>query len=312
MKCKYQFQVLGKIKISDYKPINVRGKTYELDVNAYGVITHISVTVLLNNTQYHPRILPSQEEGVKLLIIINDGPYIELVKKELRIVEGLLSLYGLTSIDLNSPYREWIPETEEERKELQLFNYQEKIVEVDDSEIPVSPFDLIARSFIGADRGFEIEIPLNFFRKGQIDFNEGRYIEAIYDFYFLLESLYANGQFREKSVITAFEKSAELTGAIRTVLQDSDCLSMERDVWNDIVLLYGNKSMREVLEEIVKLRGFLHHHTLKRKDIWHPEEHNTYKIKASFLQNIAFHVAFALSDRCIFDEEVISEYNKRR
>ena len=46
--------------------------------------------------------------------------------------------------------------------------------------------------------------------------------------------------------------------------------------------------MREILKKIVELRGFLHHHTLKRKDIWHPEDHNKYETDAHFFQAVAF------------------------
>ncbi len=71
---------------------------------------------------------------------------------------------------------------------------------------------------------------------------------------------------------------------------------------------YKDKSPENIIDQIIELRGFLHHHTSKRKGIWHPENQDKYKLDALFIQLISYNVAFRLSEACVFDEEVIRTY----
>jgi hypothetical protein len=96
------------------------------------------------------------------------------------------------------------------------------------------------------------------------------------------------------------------------VLDDPEqmLITEKQQVLEEFKKNYQGKSMREILEKIVEIRGILHHHTLKKKDIWHPEDHNRYETDAHFFQAVAFNVVIHLSHRCVFSEEVVEEYKK--
>jgi hypothetical protein len=68
-----------------------------------------------------------------------------------------------------------------------------------------SPFDLLARSVLAGNAAYEIEMPLSFFRHGLIDLRDRQYIEAIYDFYFVLDTMCAEGTFKARDQKKAFE-----------------------------------------------------------------------------------------------------------
>ncbi|MEA5581528.1 hypothetical protein VB620_09265 [Nodularia harveyana UHCC-0300] len=310
MKVKYKFRVTGKLKPSAVYPIRIRGNTYELETNENGIVTYIVVSQKIDSPNLYPQVTQNPVPGVKLSLQISSLP-LSLIQKELKVIEGLLSIYGLESIELTYPKTQWIAETEEDHQHLKIFKFKESISKIDDAQIPHIPFDLIARSFIGAVNGFDIEIPLSFFRKGRIDFCEHRYIEAIYDFYFLIETLYADGKYDTSGVLKKFESSNDLIEAIQKVIDNPEQMFItEKQQVLEFNKNYQGKSMREILKRIVELRGFLHHHTLKRKDIWHPEDHNRYETDAYFLQAVAFNIVIDLSHCCVFSQEVVEEYKK--
>ncbi len=309
MKCKYKFKINGKIKPSHVFPIKARGATYEFEINEFGVATHIWATIKTDDERYWPSITKSPTPGVAFHLNIKENPLMFFVIMELRTIEGLLSLYGVYSIDLHHPKMEWIPENEQEKEKLKVFNYKTDITEIPDNEIRPTPFDIIARSIIGADKGFAVEVALSFYRKGRIDIEEKRYIEAIYDFYFLIESTYGNGKFKKKQISAEFKNSKILIKSIMSAQNEpgSRILSNSK-LKQEYETKYKNKSPENIIDQIIELRGFLHHHTSKRKGIWHPENQDKYKLDALFIQLISYNVAFRLSEVCVFDEEVIRTY----
>ncbi|NOX65054.1 MAG: hypothetical protein GXO85_04460 [Chlorobi bacterium] len=312
MKCKYKFKIIGKIKPSHIYPIMARGATYEFEVNESGVATYIVVTIKTDDERYWPNISKSSTPGVAFHLNISENPLIFFVRMELRIIEGLLSLYGVHSIGLNYPQIEWIPENEEEKEKMKIFNFKTGTTELSDNEIIPTPFDIIARSIIGADKGYDVEVALSFYRKGRIDVEEKRYIEAIYNFYFLLESTYGNGKFKKRQISTEFKNSTILIESIQSVQNDPRTRILSNPkLKQEYENKYKNKSPENIIDQIIELRGFLHHHTSKRKGIWHPENQDKYKLDALFIQLISFNVAFRLSEICVFDEEVTRTYEKQ-
>jgi len=63
-----------------------------------------------------------------------------------------------------------------------------------------------------------------------------------------------------------------------------------------------------LIEKLVELRGFLHHHTLKRKGIWKPEWQETYELDALVFQGVAYNVVFGILRRYLWSQEVIEAF----
>jgi len=215
-----------------------------------------------NNPEDLPSIIQTPGSRSKATINVPSPSYL-FIKREVRAIEGTLSLFGIDAIDLNSPLKKWLPENEEDKEKLQLFNFNSDRGEVDVSKLPSISFDIIARAVISADDIADIEPQLAFCRKGIIDRNEERYIEAIYDFYFFLESLFAQGKTKNHRVKQAFKQSKELRECIEEVLKEPHVIiSPRREELHLFMKKYGGMSVDDIIEHIVDLRGFHHHHTL--------------------------------------------------
>lgn len=309
MKCRYKFAIEGRIKPSVVHPIRARGLEYEFSTNENGIITHISVTTVNVDKRSWPIVRESEDPGVKLDISIPSEPHYPLILQELQVIEGLLSIYGMEKIDYENFDVEWLPASEEEKNQLAICSYSTSKNAIEDCELPPLSFDLLARPIIGAPLGKKSEVTLSFFRKGRIDVKNSRYIEAIYDFYFVIESAYGDGKFKKAQIVQSFMKSKDLVCIVEELLRDpGDIIQREQKLRSRFQKEYANKSVEKVISEIVELRGFLHHHTAKRKDIWHPEKHKDYEMEAIFLQELCFRIAFKAYEEVVFNEDTVSKY----
>ena len=309
MKCCYTFNIEGNLKPSHDVIIPFGNWEYSFEIQD-GFIRKLSVTVPNFPIENTPQITPQNSGRVKAHINIPLDPYLFFIQEEVRTLEGLLSLYGIHQIDTEHPKIKWLPENDEEKKKLQMYEFKTSYTEPDQNKFIPLPFDIIARSIIASKEAKQIQIPLSFFRKGSIDVYERRFIEAIYDFYFMLETCYGNGKTKNYAIKKEFEKSEELKKSINKVIQDKNSrLSKDPKFSKIYEKNYSAKTAEEIISHLVELRGFLHHHSLKRKDIWHPEQQKEYEIDATFLQRLCFEISFILSEPYIFNKETVNKYN---
>jgi hypothetical protein len=309
MKCRYKFKIEGHMKVADLKPVQIRGMNFQF-VSEKGLITHLIVTVPANDANDIPKVIENPMPGVKAHINVPSPIYL-FVKREVRAIEALLSVFGLHSIDVNNFEIEWLPENEEERKKLKISRFATYRGEIDPSDQPPLSFDLVARSIIAADDAVAIETSLNFFRKGLVDFSETRYIEAFYDYYFFLESVFGDGKTKNYAVKEAFKNSPRLNGRIDEILKGTNSkLMIRHDQRSHFEQKFKNKTVEEIIDYIVELRGYLHHHSIKRKDNWHPDDHYRFELDALLLHNIAYYIAMDIALPYLYEEKTLKIYQE--
>ena len=307
MKCRYTFKIRGHVKVAELRPIEVHGWGFEFHQEG-GLLSQLSVTVPANRPEDVPVITPNPSPGIKAHINV-PAPLFLFVKREVRAIESLLSVFGVYQIDLNQFKTKWIPESEEEEASIHINDFSTDVAKADTESMPPLSFDLLARCVIAANEATDVEMQLAFFRKGILDFYEERFIEAIYDFYFFLESMFGEGQFKKHGVEEAFKKSKQLREAIEKVMANPAAnATHRRSELESFLKKYSGMSVEKIIEHIVELRGFLHHHTAKRKDIWHPEDHERYELEALLLRSIACCIAIETSLAYLYRQHVMEAY----
>jgi hypothetical protein len=288
MKCAYKFKVSGELRAVNLAPVKIRGFEFQF-IAENGFVTHLTITVPANDIDDIPKVIQNPTSGVKAHIHI-PAPCFLFVQKEVRSIEVLLSVFGLHSIDLNNFFTEWIPESDAEKLKLKINHFETYRGSSKKEDVPILPFDILARSIIAAEDASDVEVSLSFFRKGLIDMSEDRYIEAFYDYYFFLESFFGEGKTKNHSVQEAFKKSEPLRACIDHVLKDQDSGHRDKE-HHRFIENFKNKTTDQIIDHIVGLRGYLHHHSAKRKDGWHPEDHNRFKLDALLLHYISYRIA---------------------
>ncbi len=295
--------------MSELHPVGTRGWIFEF-LQKGELLTGLAVTVPANGPHDLPTVIPNPSPGVKAHIHV-PSPAFPFVAREVRSIEALLSVFGVHKIDLNHFTTTWIPENDEEKAAIKVRKFSTDLGKPDLTHAPPLPFDLLARSVFAADEAAEIEMQLAFFRKGSLDCYEHRFIDGIFNFYFLLESLFGAGKYKKQTVKQAFKSSKQLRKAIQKAL--SDPIVTKSTLQNEscnFIKKFGAMSVDSIIEYIVDLRGFLHHHTGKRKDIWHPEDHKRYQLDAFLLQSIAFRVSMEMCLGYFCRPKVLEAYSR--
>lgn len=220
------------------------------------------------------------------------------LENELKQIESTLGLFfGITRIRWEHATSIAIPETPEEEAAIQWNNLRIMREEVERPREPTAE-DFSVSLHMGY-HARELATTMSFFREGDGDMRTFRYISAFYSFYFVIEGLYANGQFGNKEVRAEFKTSKTLTEAIVHVLglplyskpaRMKDVLAID----DFLKLVNQPRTVDGVIHMITWVRGDVHHIVNNSKKLTaSPFTHHRYEILASFLHNVCLHVLMA-------------------
>jgi hypothetical protein len=310
MRCQYQFSVKGRVRIELCFPISWEGFEYNFVCDENGIIRRLDVIVEVPDKQEWPTMTLNPEVGIAAHLEIKNPSFV-ILKKQVRAIEGLLSIYGLEAIDIEHFKQVWLPDNELEKTALGVYSFERNRHVAPAHELIPMPFDIVARLVLSAPRSRNIEIALGFHRKGRQDIREERFIEAFYDFYFMIESLFGEGKFKNSAVVGAFSNNSALTSQIEKAKQEPiflGALSREPLQIRRAHEKYLSRTPDQILAHIVELRGYLHHHSSSRPGIWHPDDHSDYKADALFMQVLCYQIAFSISEPIVFSKKTLAEY----
>lgn len=255
--------------------------------------------------------LPSVEvdEGEQKLrgITLKEDPVWPAIERDLAVVQGVMAMYGLDSLNFEEREVQWIPESDYEEQILGLRSFK-RSVEASKDELPVL-FDMFARALIAAPQLHAYELALDFYRRGRADLVRRWYIDAFYDFYFVLETLFAGGAFKSKEVKARMLKSELLMTALSRSLNE---LSSERQFLDAVSqsgrFNYIGASVEKVVEHLIGTRGYLHHHSSSGRETWSPRKQGAFRADAAFLATVCLNVLSAKCVEVMFSTEVSSQF----
>lgn len=313
MKVQYNFPVKSISPITKPFPLLLDGIEYVISTDSENKINMISVALRADDHSLWPTLTETSTLDTKFTIKMH-SPHLEQAQQSVRAIEGVLSSFGVQSISWNNPEEFYIPESEEEKGRLGVFRMSMTTGRTSASDKEPIPFSIVAATIIRAKDLAALEIPLAFYRKGTNDSYEDRHIEACVNFLFMLETLFANGQFKTKSVISEYLARPELVQAIRDTQADGDLVKIAYR-WGAshgrrLESRYKNSSAENVVGLLVGLRGLLHHHTQKHQDRWHPDGHDDFLADALFLQFVCSKISLGLFSGTVFSEETNEIYKE--
>ena len=308
MRFRYTFDVKGRIKPQQIVSFDVDGFLFEFYVERE-FIRNIRVSFKIADHEL-PCVINNPEPGIALHINVT-SPRIHEVEEIMRQIEGMLSFWGVEAIGIRRPKHEWIAENEEEKKKLKLYNFSVRLEELKDHEIRSVSFDLIARSIIASVKTKQHNVLLSFNKRGRVDNKNENYIEAIYNFYFVIESYYAGGKNKNHAVEKALKNSVEFNENINRVLADQEFKThLPSELRMKYESQYLKKEVDVIIKELVMMRGFLHHYSTKRKSNWHPDKQHEFRLEAYFLEQLSHNVAFGIMMDQAYDTDVIKQYKE--
>ena len=309
MICRYTFAISSKIALPaslEFEDENHKFKFLAINGKLAKIVAEISGVKL----PFSPTIA-SGSDGAMSHIKIPTDVGVGFLQFELRAIKGALYLWGVDDIDTKRPELEWIPETEEEKEETNIYSFSTKIEKSEEEVREDAPLDLLIRTIVSRRLFLEYEVPLEFYRRASEDLKKERYIEAFYGFYFVFEFLFGHGQFKKGILLSHYGNDEKVEEAIQAAINDPN-----PQVLSDTRLrgkyrsTYIGKSKKEVLEHIIDRRGFLHHQSSLRSKNWTPHNDEEFAIDAFFLQMMSYKI---IADFCIdklFDENEFENFQR--
>jgi hypothetical protein len=197
------------------------------------------------------------------MIIGKDDVLFDNLVREFQEIESLMSpLLGMRKVHWECAEYKVVPETEIEKDNVKIIGWNltdgEPIKEI----IPTSKTALesVINSMTTAQK---LILPLSFYREGTNEFDSKRYINAFYNFYFVIEGLYGNRKTLDRQIRHELKKSPALRQVIEIVITDAEML--EKDDRKAISELLASRNKRfdvdGVIDLLVSTRGDLHHFT---------------------------------------------------
>ncbi len=209
--------------------------------------------------------------------------------KEFQLIEAALTLNGMKKIYWNQPKYEVIPETDEERSKLAVYSFEHKL-EYPKREVELNE-SALSKIIKTTSRYSELLILENFLREGQNEYTQFRFIQAFYNFYFVIEDLYGGGKTKNDQIESNFKASADLTKILGIVLKTIETTPKHKATLERFLKEKGLEfSAINIIHLIVLIRGSLHHFsgksTLRQGTPLNQEEFETI---AFLLYGIALH-----------------------
>ncbi len=307
MKCRYTFRVRSQVILDPPVRFTHRGWKFSLETEN-GRFSRLVVEVAGVTFSEFPRVEHPPGSTIPHFRIPTD-PMLPLVQNEIRATRGALALWGIHDIDTDRPKSEWIPENQAEHEATHILGISREPPSRDTAPPRPAVLNLVVRCFLSREKFLPHEIPLEFHRRGSDDVCDERYIEAIYDFYFVLEYLFGDGKYAQHSTREAFLASGECCAAITKSQADplpeiTENPRLHREFHDK----YRSKTTADVVDAIIALRGFLHHQSLKRRVNWNPGVQNEFKTDALFLQRVCHEAVMQLSLKILFDPQEMADF----
>jgi hypothetical protein len=257
VKLSLEADVKSQMLLSETVTVRREDAEYIFHRGEDGTFSKISIiSPVPDPSKFYTKLDPRRGGG---MVLGTDWNLVERLRGELQDFEGLFALaFNLSSIGWDTAHRQTLTDDGE-----QIEGYQKtmRIPGGGPIEVPCEAFE----RFVGL-RGYctEFRVPLSFWREGNNELRSLRFINAFFNFYFILEGLYANGKTATVEVKKQFQKSVELNGFIAAALPDHlNVGQLPNPLMQLLTDVREEATVDGVIAMLVTVRGQLHHYSHK-------------------------------------------------
>lgn len=226
-----------------------------------GLLTKLAAGERVDAQTFATRVELSDSRTPTRLVIGGDRVVSKRLVSALQDFESHVSFMtgqALNRVRWDASTEIWQPESFEEERLVQVNNVALR-KEENNRLGRVAP-DVLAGMAARAQALNQLTVLKALLREGSNEFQERRYIQAFYDFYFVIEGRYANGKSSEVEVLKSYRGSGELMGIARKTFELYRGLIVPSDRLARLLAAERCSIDAEgLLRLTVRLRGRLHH-----------------------------------------------------
>ena len=218
------------------------------------------------------------------------------LREELQAIESTLGLFcNVARLRWEFATIVLIPENAEEAQNVQWNNVSVSRAKREYRALSLEEFGTLLHTGYHAR---ELSHIMSFYREGNMDMDTSRFISAFFSFHFVLEGLYANGQFKTQSVWHEFKRSTVLRSAVQEAIElplYSKPAKFPHILTIDQLLSHykQEKTTEGLLYMLVRMRGDLHHFSVHPSKMSNsPFVHQDYELLANFIHDICLKAVY--------------------
>jgi hypothetical protein len=290
MKFALECEVESKIRLPRETEIALNGKVFKFYIDKEGFLFRIKIISDVKDSSVYSYRHIIGPNGAVIGFNPNFEPEIrDNLMNEMQMLESILAVYGnLKKILWAFPKWEYIPETEEERGRLDAYWYHQTDYHPDDESTlnESALLDIISER----EKFAPLVTPLSFFREGLREYRESKYVNAFFNFFFIIEGFYARGKHKTEAVAREFQASDEFSSIVKNIIANDK--QDTADFINNLRDLLGSRNqplnVKGVVEILLKMRGDSHHFMNNPNKLeGTPFTHQKFKTVALLAQSIA-------------------------
>jgi hypothetical protein len=285
-------EVEGSVRIREIIRTIVGSKEYILKPDGAGWLKTITITKSANRPEEYSRKLEmNPRTNEKIIRIQRDVAEYDELLWDFQELESLLSYEthgGLKKIAWDTRNEEWIPETDEEEERVPISGLKQSKPQDFEKSLNAERFVQL----VNTKKKYESLVVLKaFFREGLNEFYSARYINAFYNFYFILEDVYCRGKYKSATVKKILNNSREFKEIMKSMISKN---MGEKKYYENIRKLCVETNKEYDIEGltslILEIRGRLHHYSSKcSRCVSTPFAHEEFEGIAFLAASLAYH-----------------------
>lgn len=238
-------------------------RTFSFHPDKSGILSKIAITADVPDPEkFYSEIRHIPGKPTQIIRSRDEDLY-ESVIRDFQEIESLMTpILQMRKVHWENNSYQLIIESEDERARVGLSGWT------------LTPGEPIRELFPASKSAFEaiisskstaqiLIVPMAFYREGCLDFESKRYINAFFNFYFVLEGLYGKGKTADHQIRDEFLKTPALKQVVGCIINDAEMFE-PKDKEGILAMLNRrtfNYDFAGIVGLIVKTRGDLHHFT---------------------------------------------------
>lgn len=260
MRYRLTARAYGDVKLGATTQVVNDGLTYRYEA-VDGRLASVSVETPVVARDFRSEIQPKTAGEPVIVEFFSDADTHDWLLRELQEIEAHLSFSthgALEGLDWQRASSERVPDIIAEEA---LIPARSLMVtqEHPRPSATITTDDLAQISILKGEHGELVGLK-TFWREAVNEYHDLRYIQAFYNFFFILEGLYAPGTSRQREVVKGLQSSTELRGYMERIL----VAALDSERHRAAIQAYCDAyecsfDAAGVLELLVRIRGTLHH-----------------------------------------------------
>ena len=285
------FNVENKVRVEPSWPIRLGDRSIMLNCEE-GLLKTVSITFHGVSSLLAPTIIQDRTAKISTSVNIRDGYQLK-AERDLRAWQALLAPWSNPDIDFDTISLRYEAESKDEEDLIHIKSFNQSRGQ--SLRRGTDEFATYGRAFLAIESAYDAIDKMAFFIEGRKALDAVRPIDAYNNFYLFFESNY-DLPFKTRAAVSTLLANGDFMNALRETIAEPE--------WQSRATKMSFESLRvnlvveaRLVEDIVKLRGYLRHNTLSNPNRWDPNKQSEYEMEARFLGGIAMAIALPEFER---------------